>query len=101
MDPVSQGAFGAIFAQTISNKKKILVGSIIGCLAGLAPDLDILIRSNSDPLLKLEYHRQFTHSLLFIPLGALIVTLFLRFFTRKYLSSVSYTHLTLPTKRIV
>ena len=43
MDPVSQGAFGAIFAQTISNKKKILVGSIIGCLAGLAPDLDILI----------------------------------------------------------
>ena len=53
MDPVSQGAFGAIFAHTISNKKKILVGSIIGCLAGLAPDLDILIRSNSDPLLKL------------------------------------------------
>ena len=86
MDPVSQGAFGAIFAQTISNKKKILVGSIIGCLAGLAPDLDILIRSNSDPLLKLEYHRQFTHSLIFIPLGALIVTLFVRLFSSKFLS---------------
>ena len=86
MDPVTQGAFGAIFAQSISNKKKILVGSIVGCLAGLAPDLDIFIRSASDPLLKLEYHRQFTHSLIFIPIGALIVTLFLRLLLKKYLS---------------
>ncbi len=86
MDPVSQAAFGAIFAQTISNKKKILLGSIVGCFAGLAPDLDILIRSSSDPLLKLEYHRQFTHSLIFIPIGALIVTLFLRIFFKKHLT---------------
>ena len=86
MDPVTQGAFGAIFAQTISNKKKILVGSIVGCLAGLAPDLDIFIRSASDPLLKLEYHRQFTHSIIFIPIGALIVTLFSKMLFRKYLS---------------
>ncbi len=86
MDPVTQGAFGVIFAQTISNKKKFLVGSIVGCLAGLAPDLDIFIRSASDPLLKLEYHRQFTHSIIFIPVGALIITLFSRIFFRKYLS---------------
>ena len=51
MDPVSQGALGAIFAQTISNKKKILIGSTLGCVAGLAPDLDIFIRSSSDQLL--------------------------------------------------
>ena len=86
MDPVTQGAFGAIFAQTISEKKKILFGSIVGCCAGLAPDLDIFIRSASDPLLKLEYHRQFTHSLVFIPIGALIVTFFTRIFFKKYLS---------------
>ena len=86
MDPVSQGAFGAIFAQTISNKKKIFVGSILGCIAGLAPDLDIFIRSSLDPLLKLEYHRQFTHSLIFIPIGALLVTVFTFLFSRKYLS---------------
>ena len=86
MDPVTQGAFGAIFAQTISNKKKILFGSIVGCCAGLAPDLDIFIRSVSDPLLKLEYHRQFTHSIIFIPIGALIVTLFSRILFKKYLS---------------
>ena len=75
MDPVSQGAFGAIFAQTISNKKKLIAGSILGCLAGLAPDLDVLIRSNSDPLLKLEFHRQFTHSIIFMPFGGLICCL--------------------------
>ena len=86
MDPVTQGAFGAIFAQTISSKKKILAGSIVGCFAGLAPDLDIFIRSASDPLLKLEYHRQFTHSLIFIPIGALIVTFFSRLLFKKYLS---------------
>ena len=86
MGPVTQGAFGAIFAQTISNKKKILFGSIVGCCAGLAPDLDIFIRSTSDPLLKLEYHRQFTHSLIFIPIGALIVTFFSRLLFKKYLS---------------
>ena len=86
MDPVSQGAFGAIFAQTISNKKKLLVGSILGCIAGLAPDLDIFIRSSTDPLLKLEFHRQFTHALAFIPIGAALVTLFSRVLFKNYLS---------------
>src|SRR6056300_1758689 len=88
MDPVSQGAFGAIFAQTISNKKKLLAGSILGCIAGLAPDIDIFIRSGTDPLLKLEFHRQFTHSLVFIPIGALLVTLLSRLFFKKYFSWV-------------
>jgi inner membrane protein len=88
MDPVSQGALGAIFAQTISNKKKILAGSVLGCIAGLAPDIDIFIRSGIDPLLKLEFHRQFTHSLVFIPIGALLVTLLSRLFFKKYFSWV-------------
>jgi len=44
---------------------------VIGALAGMAPDLDILIRSSSDPLLKLEFHRHFSHSLFFIPVGTL------------------------------
>ena len=86
MDPLSQGAFGAIFAQTIANKKKLLVGSILGCIAGLAPDLDIFIRSSTDPLLKLEFHRQFTHALVFIPIGALLVTLLSRVLFKNYLS---------------
>jgi inner membrane protein len=49
----------------------------LGFLAGMAADLDILIRSGNDPLLFLEYHRQFTHSLIFIPVGGLLCALVL------------------------
>ena len=75
MDPLSQGTVGAAFAQSTANKNNILRISIIGFLAGLAPDLDVLIQSSTDPILFLEYHRQFTHSLIFIPFGSLIVAL--------------------------
>ena len=75
MDPISQSVVGAAFAQSKANKKNIIKIGIIGFLAGLAPDLDVLISSPTDPILSLEYHRQFTHSLFFIPFGALIVTL--------------------------
>ncbi len=37
----------------------------------MAPDLDVLIRSDTDPLLFLDFHRQFSHALVFAPLGAL------------------------------
>lgn len=75
MDPISQGTVGAAFAQSTANKKNILKIGVIGFVAGLAPDLDVLIRSSTDPILFLEYHRQFTHSLFFIPFGALLVAL--------------------------
>jgi inner membrane protein len=75
MDPISQGVIGAVVPQAISNKKHILAATIFGALSGMAPDLDTLIRSSTDPLLSLEFHRQFTHSLFFIPIGALICAL--------------------------
>tara|TARA_Y100001970_G_scaffold254002_1_gene329363 strand:+ start:2120 stop:3124 length:1005 start_codon:yes stop_codon:yes gene_type:complete len=75
MDPLSQGTVGAAFAQSTANKNNIFKIGVIGFLAGLAPDLDVLIRSTNDPILFLEYHRQFTHSLFFIPFGSLIVAL--------------------------
>jgi inner membrane protein len=78
MDPLSQAALGAGLSQSISSdRSKQLSALIIGAVAGMAPDLDVFIRSDIDPLLFLEYHRQFTHSLLFIPAGALLCTLFL------------------------
>lgn len=40
-------------------------------------DLDVLIRSSKDTLLAVEYHRHFTHSLVFIPVGGLITSLLL------------------------
>ncbi len=86
MDPLSQGAVGTAFAQSTANKKNIFKISVIGFLAGLAPDLDILINSSTDPILFLEYHRQFTHSLFFIPFGSLIVALMLFPFVKSSMS---------------
>lgn len=75
MDPLTQGVVGGIIAQTVASKENIGKACLIGALAGMAPDLDVLIRSNGDPLLALEFHRHFTHSLLFIPFGGLICAL--------------------------
>ena len=83
MDPLSQGVLGAALPQSISNKKSLGIIGVIGFLSGLAPDLDILIRSESDPLLFLEFHRQFTHSLIFIPFGGFICAVFLFFLISK------------------
>ena len=72
MDPLSQAAIGAAAAQSGSKVSTLRHALWIGALAGMAPDLDVLIQSDTDPLLALEYHRQFTHSLFFVPVGALI-----------------------------
>lgn len=77
MDPISQGVLGAVFAQTRGPKPALAKAAIIGAIAGMAPDLDVLIRSSTDPLLTLEFHRQFTHSLFFIPIGGLLSSLLL------------------------
>lgn len=76
MDVLSQAVLGASFSQSFAkDKSKQLAAMLIGALAGMAPDLDVLIYSSNDPLLFLEFHRQFTHSLFFIPFGALLCAL--------------------------
>ena len=75
MDPISQGALGAVASQVGTRREELRVVAFLGCIAGMAPDLDVFISSSSDPLLFLEYHRQFTHALLFIPVGAALVAL--------------------------
>ena len=79
MDPLTQGAIGAVLPQALSRTRSILWATLCGFLSGLAPDLDVLISSETDPLLFLEYHRQFSHSLLFIPIGASLCALLLHF----------------------
>jgi inner membrane protein len=51
----------------------------------MAPDLDVLFFSPTDPLLFLEYHRGFTHSLMFVPIGALICALVFHGFAKQRL----------------
>ncbi|WP_104024919.1 metal-dependent hydrolase [Vibrio hyugaensis] len=77
MDPLTQGLLGASLSQSTSKKQHLVVAGVLGMLAGMAPDLDVLIRSSNDPLLFLEYHRQFTHSMIFIPIGGFICALVL------------------------
>lgn len=83
MDPISQSALGAVASENLAPRKHLTIACVLGLLAGMAADLDVLIRSDEDPLLFLEYHRQFTHSLIFIPFGGLICAGVFHFFVRK------------------
>ncbi len=77
MDPVSQGVLGATAAMAAAPKDKVRMATLIGWGAGMLADADVLIRSAEDPLLTITFHRHFSHSLIFIPIGALIAaTLF-------------------------
>ena len=75
MDPITHGLLGATLAQTFTSKKLKQHAWRVGALAAMAPDLDIFIRSSTNPLLSYIYHRNFTHSLAFIVMGGLIVGL--------------------------
>ncbi len=87
MDVLSQAVMGASLSQSFAkDKSKQLSALLIGALAGMAPDLDVLIYSSDDPILFLEFHRQFTHSLFFIPFGALLCTLVLYPFIKNKLT---------------
>lgn len=77
MDILTHGLLGGTLAQSCSRKSEGRTAAVVGFLAALLADADALIRSDTDPLLVLEYHRQFTHALIFIPAGALLVSLLL------------------------
>ena len=76
MDPLSHTLLGASLGYAAFGKRLGRTAALAGGLAAFVPDADIFIRSASDPLLAIEYHRHFTHALLFAPIGATLVTLF-------------------------
>lgn len=86
MDPLTQGVFGAIAAHAVARRADVRAATVIGALGGMAPDLDVLIRSDRDPLLFLEFHRHFTHALAFIPVGGALVGLALWPLLRRHLT---------------
>lgn len=77
MDPFTQAILGGGSATAFANKKDIRFATFCGMIGGLVPDLDILIRSSEDTLLFIEYHRHFSHSIFFAPVGSLIVSIFI------------------------
>ncbi|GAA5520802.1 metal-dependent hydrolase [Aliifodinibius salicampi] len=86
MDPLTHGLIGSTAAQSPASKEKVRYAAIVGFSAALLADADIFITNPSDPLLNVEIHRQFSHSLIFIPIGALIASLLLWFFFKEKLS---------------
>ena len=84
MDPISQGVVGAMLAQCVAPRAQRPGVTLVGALSAMSADLDVLIRSDSDPLLHLDFHRHFTHSLLFAPIGGLLAALILWPFVRRF-----------------
>jgi inner membrane protein len=74
VDPLTQGLLGAAAAQAAVGDR-VPRAWLVGLLAGMAADLDVFIGSETDPLLAIEYHRHFTHALLFVPIGGLLCAL--------------------------
>lgn len=83
MDPLTHGLLGGCAAQAALRRRADLPLAAAGVFGGLAPDLDFLIRSSQDPTLTWVFHRHFTHSLLFIPVGGLLVAALLWIFYRR------------------
>ena len=82
MDLITHSLAGAALAGSVAPGPHVRRAAAVGAVASLLPDVDVLMRVAGDPLLTVEYHRHFTHSLLFAPFGALLIAalawLFLR-----------------------
>ena len=73
MDPLTHILLGASLGYATFGPRLGRTAALAGGLAAFAPDADVFIRSAADPLLAIEHHRGFTHSLAFAPVGAAIV----------------------------
>jgi inner membrane protein len=75
MDSITQGLLGAAAAQVVLGRRLGARTWLYGAVGGMAADLDIFLRSSTDPTVAWIYHRHFTHSLAFIPIGGPIAAL--------------------------
>ena len=86
MDLLTQGLLGGALALSGADKKEARSAAITGFAAALLADADVFISASNDPLLNVEFHRHFSHALIFIPVGALIAALLLWPLLRKRLA---------------
>jgi len=75
MDTITHGVLGAAVAQSALSGRLPRRAGMIGAIGGMAADLDVFIYSFNDPTVGWTFHRHFTHSLIFIPVGGLIAAL--------------------------
>jgi inner membrane protein len=75
VDPLTHALVGAAAARVAVGRPLGRAAWLPGAVGALLPDADALVRSSADPLLYAEFHRHFTHSLAFIPIGGAIAAL--------------------------
>lgn len=88
MDPITHAAFGVACALALAGRgvprRQVALAGLAG---GWLPDADVLLKSATDPLFQIEYHRHFTHSVAFSPvlavLGAGVAWLLARWFRQR------------------
>jgi len=76
VDPITHVLLGATASYAVWGRQLGRAAALGGGLAAFVPDADVLIRSATDPLIAIEYHRGFTHSLAFAPVSAAIIAAF-------------------------
>ncbi len=85
MDLLTQGILGGTLALSAARRNESRLAVAVGFASALLADADVFISTANDPLMNVEFHRHFTHSLVFIPVGALIASLLLWPLLRKRL----------------
>lgn len=85
MDSISQALWGSLSAEASTKESDGLKIRpwLMGLVGGTLPDLDSFLKSSTDPLFSTLMHRHFTHSIFFIPIGALVCWLLFWPFFRK------------------
>src|SRR3954465_14027070 len=72
MDIFTHALLGAACGYAL-DRARTRMSLVAGAAAALLPDLDVLIGSDSDPLVTLELHRQFTLSFVPAPMGGALL----------------------------
>ena len=72
MDPVTHAILGATISYAACGRTLGRHAAGLGALAGITPDIDHFVSSDTDPLLYVEFHRSFTHSIAFSLIGVLL-----------------------------
>jgi inner membrane protein len=79
MDPITHLALGACLGASCAPRGARRRGALLGAVLGELPDIDVVaLHWLDDPVMRLSYHRSATHSLIVLPIVALLVWLVLR-----------------------
>ena len=84
MDSLTQIVLGAAVGEAVLGKKVGNKALLYGAIAGTIPDLDVIFGNFTDTITAIEWHRGFSHSLLFSILLAPILGWLVNKIERKY-----------------